>query len=158
MISAPMAQQETIFEARAARPYPVVLLVSAVDRRILPALRFVSRLPFAEIRALHVSVDPDATRQIVRAWMELGLAWLPLFIREDSEGGIAATIKSALDEEAAGAPTVTLVVPELNITRWWHPLLHRQTARHLAAELQSVPRLTTVIVPFALTATSIQGR
>lgn len=149
-----MAQRETIFELRAARAYPVVLLVSAVDRRILPALQFVSRLPFAETRALHVSVDPDETHHIVRAWMDLGLAWLPLYIREGSGSGIAATIKHALDEEAAGAATMTVVVPELNITRWWHPLLHRQTARHLAAELQSVPRLTTVIVPFSLTATS----
>lgn len=153
MISTPMAQRETIFEARAARSYPVVLLVSAVDRRILPALQFVSRLPFAETRALHVSVDPDETRHIVRAWMELGLAWLPLYIREGSRGGLAAAIKTALDEEA-GARTLTVVVPELNITRWWHPLLHRQTARHLAAELQEVPRLTTVIVPFSLTTTS----
>lgn len=154
MISAQMAQRETIFELRAARAYPVVLLVSAVDRRILPALQFVSRLPFAEIRALHVSVDPDETRHIARAWMELGLAWLPLYIREGSEGGIAATIKNALDEEDTGAATMTVVVPELNITRWWHPLLHRQTARHLAAELQGVPRLTTVIVPFSLPSTS----
>ena len=61
-----MASRMTLFEVRAARSYPVVVLISAVDRRILPALRFVSRLPFAEPRALHISADPEETRE----WIE----------------------------------------------------------------------------------------
>lgn len=142
-----MAGSDAIFEVRTARRYPVVVLISAVDRRILPALRFVCRLPFAEARALHVSVDPAQTRQLARAWMTLGLAWLPLHIVDQSDGGIAATVQGALQEE--GSPdNVTIVVPELNIPRWWHRLLHRQTARHIASQLQAIDGLTAVIVPF----------
>jgi hypothetical protein len=140
--------KQAIRELRAARSYPVVVLISAVDRRILPALRFVSRLPFAEPRALHVSIDPEQTRRIADDWMVLGLSWLPLDIRERSDLGIAASVRAALEE--AGVASVTVVVPELNMPRWWHPLLHRQSARHIAAELQGVPGTTTVIVPFTL--------
>lgn len=145
-----MTASDALFELRTARRYPVVVLVAAVDRRLLPALRFVSRLPFAELRAIHVSVDPDETRQVARAWMALGLAWLPLYIRESSEGGIAATIRGVLREE--GDPEhVTVVVPELNIPRWWHRLLHRQAARRIASQLQQIDGVTTVIVPFTMT-------
>ena len=144
-----MAVPDAVFQLRAARGYPVIVLISAVDRRILPTLRFVARLPFAQLRAVHVSVDPEETRRVARAWMTLGLSWLPLYIWESAQEGIAATIRDALQEE--GKPdNVTVVVPELNMPRWWHGLLHRQTARHIAAQLQPIDGVTTVIVPFTI--------
>ena len=145
-----MAKRRMRVELQGARSYPVVLLVSSVDRRILPALRFVSRLPFAEPLALHFSVDPEATRMVVRDWLDLDLTWLPLHIRDAEAGDIATSVAALVAEEAADAESVTVVVPELNIARWWHPLLHRQTARRIAADLQAAPRVTTVIVPFTL--------
>jgi len=146
-----MANHSGLVELRAARSYPVVLLVSAVDRRIIPAVRFVSRLPFAEARALHVSVDPAETSRLINDWMTLALTWLPLHIREAPSGHIAGAIRAAIDDEADTFESVTMVLPELNVPRWWHPLLHRQSARHIASELQDVPGVTTVIVPFTLT-------
>lgn len=143
-----MARPHGIVELQAARGYPVVVLISAVDRRILPALRFVAHLPFAQARALHVSVDADETRRVAEDWMALGLTWLPLHIREGSEAGVAAAVKAVLDQEVWAADSVTVVVPELNVARWWHPVLHRRSARRIAAELQAAPRVTTVIVPF----------
>lgn len=147
-----MTGADSLFELSMARRYRVVVLVSAVDRRLLPALKFVSRLPFADLRAIHVSVDADDTRQVAHAWMELGLAWLPLHIREGGEGGVAAAVRRLIREE--GDPDhVTVVVPELNNPRWWHRLLHRQRARRIATQLQPIDGVTTVIVPFTITTT-----
>ena len=143
-----MANRPTHIELQAARSYPVLILVSSVDRRILPALRFVSRLPFAAPLAVHVSVDPEATQVVAARWMALELMWLPLHIRDTQDGDIASAVAALVEEEAAEVENVTVVVPELNIPRWWHPLLHRQTARRIAADLQATPRITTVIVPF----------
>lgn len=143
-----MANRRTHTELQAARSYPVVLLVSSVDRRLLPALRFVSRLPFAEPLAVHVSMDPEVAQAMAARWMALDLTWLPLHIRDAKGGDIASAVAALVEEEAAEVENVTVVVPELNIPRWWHPLLHRQTARRIAADLQATPRITTVIVPF----------
>lgn len=145
-----MTDRRGIYELRAARAYPVVLLVSAVDRRILPAIRFVARLPFARPRALHISVDADATRQFLDDWMRLDLTWLPLHVRDATSGDVADAVRAAIGEESDRYDTVTIVVPELHLPRWWHPLLHRQSARHIAAQLQDLPGATTVIVPFTL--------
>ena len=145
-----MARPHAAPDLNIVRGHPVLLLVSAVDRRIVPAIRFVSRLPFAQPRALHVSIDADATRRFLEDWMRLELTWLPLHVREAPSGHIAEAVRSAIDEEADHYGTVTIVVPELNLPRWWHPLLHRQDARHIAAGLQDVPGATTVIVPLTL--------
>ena len=145
-----MAEPETVFELRVTRNHTVILLVSVVDRRILPAIRFVSRLGSSDSRALHVSVDPEETRRLAVDWMKLGLSWLPLHIREATAETLPVSVRAAVRAEAPAAGAITVVVPELDSPRWWFPLLHRRSARRIAAELQSLPRVTAVIVPFCV--------
>ena len=145
-----MGQRDAAPDVHVVRGHPVVLLVSAVDRRIVPAIRFVSRLPLAEPRALHVSVDAELTRRFLEDWVRLELTWLPLHVRDAPSGDVADAVRAAIDEASDRYDTVTIVVPELNLPRWWHPLLHRQNARHIAAQLQDLPGATTVIVPLTI--------
>ncbi|MDQ4098801.1 MAG: hypothetical protein M3144_13160 [Actinomycetota bacterium] len=143
-----MTEPETAFEIRLTRNHTVILLVSVLDRRILPAIRFVSRLGSSDSRALHVSVDAQETRRLAVAWMRLGLSWLPLHIREASAESLPVAVRDAVRDEAPPTVALTVVVPELVSPRWWYPLLHRRSARRIAAELQTLPRVTAVIVPF----------
>ena len=145
-----MVQPETVFELRATRNHTVILLVSVVDRRILPAIRLVSRLGSNDSRALHVSVDPDETRRLAVDWMKLGLSWLPLHIREATASTLPLSVRDAVRHEAPPTGGLTVVLAELDSPRWWYPLLHRRSARRIAAELQSLPGVTAVIVPFRL--------
>lgn len=130
--------------------HTAVVLVSVVDRRILPALRFVSRLPDTEVRAVHVCADAAETRRLARDWMDLGLTWLPLHIHDPAAQGLGDSLRVAIRGAAERSPaSVTVVVPELELPRWWHLLLHRRTARRIAQDLQALPGVTTVIVPYA---------
>lgn len=138
---------EKAFEPRRTRRHTVIVLIAVVDRRIVPALRFVSRLPQADVRALHVSVDTEETRQLAIDWMHLGLSWLPLHIREAAADGLLASVRRIVEEEADVSKNVTVVLPELDLPQWWHPLLHRRSARRIAHDLQALPGVTTVIVP-----------
>ena len=150
-----MAKPEPVTEHRTKRRHTAIVLVSVVDRRILPALRFASRLPETEVRALHVSVEAAETRRLAEDWMELGLTWLPLHIHDAATDGLADSFRHAVLQQAARSEDVTVIVPELDFYRWWHPLLHRRSARHIAQLLQPLPRVTTVIVPFTA---SLQSR
>lgn len=140
---------EVVFQRRTARRHTAIVLVSVADRRIVPALRFVSRLAQTDVRALHVSVDPEETRRLAADWMKLDLTWLPLYIHDTPAEDLLGSLRQAIEREAQGTGEVIVVVPELQFTRWWHPLLHRRIARRIALQLQPLPRVTTVIVPFA---------
>jgi len=140
---------QAAFERRAIRHHTAIVLVAAVDRRILPALRFVSRLPETEIRAVHVSTDPQQTTQLAVDWMNLGLTWLPLHIHDHVGTTLPASVQHAVEQEAPETGSLTVVLPELDFSRWWHYLLHRRSARRIARRLQVLPGLTTVIVPFS---------
>ena len=126
----------------------MILLVSTVDRRIVPALHFVSRLACSDSRALHISVDPEETRRLARDWMNLGLSWLPLHIQEAKAQSVAISVRDAVDVVAREIERVTVVLPELDFVRWWHPLLYGAGARRIAEQLHTLPGVTAVIVPF----------
>lgn len=143
-----MAKPEPVTEHRTNRRHTAIVLVSVVDRRILPALRFVSRLPDTEVRALHVSVEAFETRRLAEDWMELGLTWLPLHIHDAASEGLAESFRRAVVQQAAASGDTTVIVPELDFHRWWHSLLHRGSARRIAQILQPLPGVTTVIVPY----------
>ena len=143
-----MAKPEPVPEHRIKRRHTAIVLVSVVDRRILPALRFVSRLADTDVRALHVSVEAFETRRLVEDWMELGLTWLPLHIHDAATESLADSFRHAVVQQAAQSGDVTVIVPELDFYRWWHPLLHRRSARRIAQLLQPLPGVTTVIVPY----------
>ena len=140
---------EAVLLRRSAPRNRAIVLVSVADRRIVPALRFVSRLAQTDVRALHVSVDPEETRQLVADWLNLDLTWLPLHIHDSPTEDLLGSVRQAVERAAHKSGEVVVVVPELQFTRWWQPLLHRRTARHIAVQLQPLPRVTTVIVPFA---------
>jgi hypothetical protein len=150
-----MAKPEPLIEHRTKRRHTAIVLVSVVDRRILPALRFVSRLPETDVRALHVSFEAFETRRLAEDWMELGLTWLPLHIHDAATEGLADSFRHAVVQQAAWSGDVSVIVPELDFYRWWHPLLHRRSARRIAQLLQPLPGVTTVIVPYTA---SLQSR
>ena len=143
-----MATRQTATEPRTTSRRTVVVLVARLDRRIVPALRFAARLPHTDVRALHISWDPDETRQLAERWLQLDLSWLPLQIREVSGGSLLDTVRAAVAERAAAGGDMTVVLPEVEYPRWWHPLLHRSMARRIARALQGVEDVTTVIVPY----------
>lgn len=152
-----MAKPEPVTEHPTRRRHTALVLVSVVDRRILPALRFVSGLPDTDVRALHVSVEAVDTRRLAEDWMSLGLTWLPLQIHDAAAPTLADSLRDAVLEEAGAAPDVTVVVPELDFYRWWQPLLHRRRARRIAQHLQGLTGVTAVIVPYAA-ALGVRGR
>ena len=143
-----MAHPEPTVVRVTRRRHTAVVLVSVVDRRILPALRFVARLPDTDVRAVHISFETSEARQLAEDWMALGLTWLPLHIHDAAENAFLESFRTAVREEAAYAGDLTVVVPELDYERWWQPLLHRRTARRIARELQALPGVTPVIVPY----------
>ena len=124
-----------------------VLLVAALDRRVLPALTLVPMLSGADALALHIAVDRVASWQLGRDWMELGVTWLPLHIEEPTSPGVVESVHDFVAREVSVRPWVTVVVPEMDLGRWWQPLVHRATGRSVAWALHDLPRVTTVVVP-----------
>ena len=128
-------------------PPLAVVLVAAADRRMLPALAFLPQLAGCDARALHVAVDPEQSHQLARDWMDLSMSGLPLQVEDPCGDTLVRCVRRVIEREASHRPRITVIVPEMDLGRWWQPLLHRGTGRAVAWELAGMRSVTTVVVP-----------
>jgi amino acid transporter len=105
-----------------------VVLVDSFHRGVLNALIYARSLcPHAE--AVHVSVDEAATERLKARW-GLWAGDFPLTVLESPYRSLIQPLREHLDDlqKKTGADYITLVIPEFVPSRWWHHLLHTQSA------------------------------
>jgi len=108
--------------------HAVVLLVSDVHMGILNALNY-ARAISPEVEAVYVSVDEEATKQMRLRW-GLWSGGVPLVILDSPYRSVVQPLIEYVNKIQAERKVdfVTIVLPEFVPARWWHTLLHNQTA------------------------------
>ena len=132
--------------------HTVVVLVAGPTRPAIHALRYAQAMRPDHLFALTV-VHDGRSRARGRAGLgaTLGLD-VPLEIIEDDYRDLTDPIEEFLDRTDArwADDTLTVVIPEFVVHRWWEHLLHNQSALMLKARL--LYRRDTVVtsVPYHL--------
>jgi amino acid transporter len=107
----------------------VILLVSGVHRGTLAALRYARALS-DDVTAVHVSIDDDETVKTRRKWDEWGEG-VRLVILDSPYRLLLEPLLhyiEDLDTQRQPNDTITVVVPQFIPKKWYHNLLHTQTA------------------------------
>jgi hypothetical protein len=80
--------------------------------------------------------DPEQQAEVEKAWDDAGIG-VPLEVIVDDFRELTAPIERFLtDTDARWADdTLTVVIPEVVVHRWWENLLHNQSALLLKARL-----------------------
>ncbi len=130
--------------------HDVVLLVSGVHNATLHALEYAKSLDADRINALHISIEDHETEGLVRDWND----WYPGLDLEvihspyrDIEGPILEYVRGLSRD---GQALVTIVLPEFIVKKWWHNLLHNQTALTLKRMFVAEPNVVVTSVPYRL--------
>lgn len=134
----------------------LIIPISGVHRGVVQAVAFAESIT-DDLKAVYVEVDPGAGQAILEKWKRY---WpeIPLAIVPSPYRSIVGPLLDFLDEEDRqhhDGQLAIIVLPEIVPARWWHGILHNQTAWLLkAAFLYRRRRLgfTRVIidVPFHL--------
>ncbi|UCC61917.1 MAG: APC family permease [Anaerolineae bacterium] len=109
--------------------HKVVVPVSGMHRGTLEALHF-ARTISQDVTAVVVDVEPQVTARVQEKWPIWGQD-IPLVILESPYRSTAGPLLNYLDKLDRRAPELGLaviVLPEFIPARWWHHLLHNQTA------------------------------
>ncbi len=122
------AMQLRQFEVPERVTQNVLVLVGGMDRGVVNALTYARSLS-PEAEAVHVSVDTRAAEALRARW-PLWAGGYPLIILESPYRSLTGPLREYVDElqEETGADYITLVIPEFVPNRWWHHLLHNQSA------------------------------
>jgi amino acid transporter len=114
----------------------VVIPISGVHQGVLEAVR-VARCITKQIKVIYIEIDPDISKDVQEKWDK----WIPdiqLNIIASPYRSIISPLLDYLDEydkESDDGQLATLILPEIIPVKWWHHLLHNQTARLIRTTL-----------------------
>jgi len=108
--------------------HTVIVPVSGVHRGVLPALRYAISIS-DDVRACTIEIDPESTARMKEDWAK----WcrgVPLVMLKSPYRSIVRPLLEYLDdvEQTTHAEMITVIIPEFVTARWYHQLLHNQTA------------------------------
>jgi len=131
----------------------LIVPIAGLDRASLQSLAY-ARSITRHVTVVHVAIDKEEAEQVRAAWH----AWqerLPeeedihLVVIESPYRSLSRPLLAYIDtvHELFPNDTLTVILPEFVVARWWEHLLHNQTAFRLKAALLFRPGIVVTSVP-----------
>jgi hypothetical protein len=135
-----------------ATEHTVLILVASLNKGVLPALEY-AKMISSRIEAVHVELNPEATEQLKRDWNEWG-SGIPLTVIKSPFRSLSEPLINYIDEveRRSKHDVVTVIIPEYIPKKWWHNLLHNQTAIVIKARLALKPGKVVTTVRYHMSA------
>ena len=127
----------------------VILPISGVHRGTLAALRYAHELS-DDITAIHVSLDPEEAEKVRRKWETWGEG-IRLVVLDSPYRLLLEPLLEYIEwiaDHRQPNEIITVVVPQFVPKRWYHNLLHTQTAFWLRMALLFKPGIVITDVPY----------
>ncbi|WP_446898692.1 APC family permease [Clostridium sp. LBM24168] len=129
----------------------VIVPIDTLNKSFLKALNY-ARTISDNIIVFHVSVDDEATDKLLKRWNEYDIG-IPIIIKRSPYRSIVGPlIKFIESEEYSAGPkdTVTVVLPQFVVTKWWGNILHNQTSLIIRTMLLKRRNIAIVTVPYII--------
>jgi hypothetical protein len=110
-------------------------------------VRYAVSLGATDIEGLFFGADPDEVERMITDWLDNAME-VPLAIVEAPFRDIGPPLLAEIRKRTGrGDTTVTVVIPELVVDRWWENLLHNQTSLYIKRLLLLEPDVVVASVP-----------
>jgi amino acid transporter len=128
----------------------VIVPVAAIDLSSMRALAYAASLR-QPLLALHVSPVKEEAERFVEYWRTWG-DHLPLEVVVSPYRAIVPPMVNYIESLRRQGPdlTLTVVLPEIVVRRWWQRALHNRIAPRLRRALRPLPKIVVTTVPFHL--------
>ncbi|MCW3019533.1 MAG: family permease, partial [Solirubrobacterales bacterium] len=128
----------------------ILVAVASLDLAGMRALAYAASLQ-QPVLALHVSPADEEAERFGEYWRTWG-DHLPLEVVVSPYRAIVAPMVNYIESLHRLRPelTLTVILPELVVRRWWHRALHNRTAPRLRRALRPLPKIVVTTVPFHL--------
>jgi amino acid transporter len=150
-----LPEERPLASVHAAHPleparHMVLIPVSAVHSATARAVSYATSLNSTAVEAVFFATEPEDQQRIIEQWTDWGMG-IPLSIVDAPFRDLTNPMLDEVRWHTSHEGTiVTVVLPELVVSRWWQHLLHNQTALFLKRLLLFEPRVVVTSVPFHL--------
>ena len=133
----------------AAVNHTVVVLVGRIHRGVLKALDYARSLRPQHLVAVYVSFEDEDREELEKQWRALQID-VPLEIVYSPYRELIGPIERYIDEldDRWDNDTVTVVIPEFVVNKWYEHLLHNQSALFLKGKLLFRENTVVISVPY----------
>ena len=135
------------------RPVPmnhtVVVLVGRVHKGVLRALTYAKSLRPQHLVAVFVASDDEESDRMQQQWRDFKID-VPLEIVHSAYRELVQPVQAYIEELDSrwANDTVTIVIPEFVVSKWYHHALHNQTALRLKGSLLFREGIVVISVPY----------
>lgn len=129
----------------------VVVPIDTLNKSFLKALNY-ARTISNNIIVFHVSVDDEATEKLIKKWEDYNIE-IPLVAKKSPYRYLIHPLLEYIkSEEYTAGPndTVTIVIPQFVITKWWGNILHNQTSLILESMLIRRRNIAIITIPYII--------
>jgi len=128
----------------------VLVPISGIHRAVVQALDYAKTLS-NDVRAVYVGLDPAATEALKGEWHKWGKG-VELVILPSPYRSLMEPLLEYIESLSTSHPPtyVTIALPEFVPARWWHHLLHNQSALLIKGALLFKRNTVVTSVPFHL--------
>jgi amino acid transporter len=132
------------------RSHAVLIPVSAVHDATARAVAYARSLRPTDVEAVFFATDPDEVQGVIADWWDRRMN-VPLAIVDAPFRDIGPPLLAEIRERTRrGGTTVTVVLPEFVVNRWWEHALHNQTGFYIKRLLLLEPNVIVANVPVHL--------
>jgi amino acid transporter len=129
----------------------VIILVGSLNKAFLKALNC-ARCLSQNVVAIHISTDAEVTEKLEKKWEEYNPG-IPLVIKHSSYRDVIKPLMRFIESEeraSSHGETVTVVITQFVITKWWHNILHNQTSYFIKSMLYKNRNVAVLTVPYII--------
>lgn len=129
----------------------LLVMVGAIDLATLAAVAY-SRALDPEAEAVHITDDADRGKELLERWngMDIGVPMVVLHSPIRSTAHALTRYLDLVQRDMEPPSMVTVVLPEVQPTRWWHPTVHNYFAWRLKWVLLFRPDTAVISVPYTV--------
>ncbi len=130
--------------------HTVIIPISGIQMAVLNAIKYAKALS-TDVSAVYVCLDAVETEKVKAKW-DMQCMGVPLVVLESPYRSIIEPLVDFIEEIRTEYKdsVITVVLPEFVPSRWWHHLLHNQTALLIKGILLFKKGVVSTSVPFHL--------
>lgn len=129
----------------------MIIPIDSLNKSFLKSYNYAETFT-EDIIVFHVSVDEEATEKLLHSWEEYGME-IPIVVKKSPYRSlIRPLVKFIESEEFVVMPedTITVVMPQLVVKKWWQNILHNQTSLFIKSNLLKRRNIALTTLPYII--------
>jgi Amino acid transporters len=129
----------------------VIVPIDTLNKSFLKALNY-ARTISDNIIVFHVSVDDETTEKLLKKWDEYNVG-IPIIVKKSPYRHIVGPLVKYIESDEYGAgpmDTVTVIIAQFVVTKWWGNILHNQTSLFIKTLLLKRRNIAMVTIPYII--------